>query len=102
MRFNQIAKMCVAGKRFSLLAILALTACATDQPGIEVRTVEKVVEVQKPCPGKVPVRPAPLGELPATLPAALATTLAKLAEWSAPGKYGDQAEAYFKTCPPSQ
>ena len=93
-------------KRLLALPVLLLTLtagmCSNDQPGIEVRTVEKVVEVQKPCPGKPPVRPAALGPLPSNLAGALAATLAKLAEWSAPGKYGDQAEAYFKACPPSQ
>lgn len=90
------------GAGLALVAVFTLTACSHEQPGIEVRTVEKVVEVQKPCPGKPPVHPAPLGPLPSNLASALAATLAKLAEWSAPGKYGDQAEAYVKACPPSE
>jgi hypothetical protein len=36
-------------------------------------------------------------------PVALAALLgAKLAEYSAPGKYADQAEAYFRACPPTR
>jgi hypothetical protein len=88
-------------RAITVAAVLALAGCSTDQPGIQIRTVEKIVEVQKPCPGKPPVRPAPLDPLPGNLTAALAQTLATLAEWSAPGKYGDQAEAYVAACPPS-
>lgn len=82
-------------------AMLLVSACATSQPGIEVRTVEVPVETQKPCPGTVPQRPAKIEPLADTAEAALAQALAKLAEWSAPGKYGDQAEAYFRACPSS-
>lgn len=88
-------------KRLALIAALALAGCETTQPGIEVRTVEKIVEVQRPCPATPPVRPTPLGSLPDTSPAALALVLAKLAEYSAPGAYADRAEAYFAACPPS-
>lgn len=86
----------------AIVALALLAACKTaPEPGIEVRTVEVVVETQKPCPGSVPTRPAPLGTLPAGMAAALAKTLAKLAEYSAPGKYADQAAAYFDACPPA-
>lgn len=86
------------------LAVISLntSACKTTQPGIEVRTVEVVKEVHAPCPGTPPVRPEPLGELPDNLASALAVTLAKLAEWSAPGQFGDKAEAYVEACPPSE
>lgn len=88
-------------RKFMLLTVLALSACATaKEPGIEVRTVEVPVEVQKPCPGTVPVRPAPIGALPTDLVALAAALGAKLAEWSDAGKYGDQAESYFRACPP--
>jgi hypothetical protein len=86
----------------AFMCAFMVAACQTTQPGIEVRTVEKVVEVQRPCPGTPPVRPAPLGELAATSPAALAQVLAKLAEWSGEGQFGDRAEAYFEACPPSE
>lgn len=82
-------------------ALALLAACQTAEPGIEVRTVEVVREVQKPCPGKPPVRPAPLGPIMATAEAALAQALAKLAEYSAPGQFADQADAYVEACPPS-
>lgn len=82
-------------------ASAALMACATaKEPGIEVRTVEVPVEVQKPCPGIVPVRPAPLGLLPNDLTALAALLGAKLVEYAGDGKYADQADAYFKSCPP--
>lgn len=44
-----------------IISPLLLAACqTTGEPGIEVRVVEKVVEVQRPCPGEKPERPAPL------------------------------------------
>jgi hypothetical protein len=85
-----------------LAGLLFIGACQTAEPGIEVRTVEVVREVQKPCPGTPPVRPAPLGPLMATAEAALAQALAKLAEYSAPGQFADQADAYVEACPPAQ
>lgn len=89
-------------KSLAILAALALAACATDQPGIEVRTVTVEKPVEKPCPGIPPVRPAKLDPLPDNPVSALALVLAKLAEYSAPGKYADQAEAYFAACPPAK
>ena len=83
------------------LALLTLTACAHTQPGIEVRTQTVYVPQLKPCPAKVPTRPDKLGELPSDANAALALVLGKLAAYSAPGKYADQASLYFQTCPPS-
>jgi len=99
-----------------LAAVLLLSACAspTPQPAIvlaqpepadtpaEIQT-ETVREIVRPCSARLPKRPDPL---PADLPrhpVALAALLgAKLAEYSAPGKYADQAEAYFRACPPSR
>lgn len=86
--------------KLAILAVLALAGCAHSEPAIEVRTVEKVVQVETPCPAARPQRPAALAPLPPQLAAALAATLAKLAEYSAPGKFADQAEAYFTACPP--
>lgn len=84
------------------VALLALSACATTKEhGIEVRAQTVEVPALKPCPGKVPVRPAPLGPLASDEDAALAQVLAALAAYSAPGKYADQAEAFFRTCPPA-
>lgn len=84
-----------------LAGLLFIGACQTAESGIEVRTVEVVREVQKPCPGTPPVRPTPLGPLMATAEAALAQALAKLAEYSAPGQFADQADAYVEACPAS-
>ena len=90
-------------KPAGILALgLILTGCQTSEPGIEVRTVEVVREVQKPCPGTPPVRPEPLGPLMATAEAALAQALAKLGEYSAPGQFADQAMAYVAACPPAE
>lgn len=86
----------------AVAANIALAACQTTQPGIEVRVVEKLVEVQKPCPATPPVRPRPLGALPDTSPAALALVLAKLREYADDGKFADRAEAYFQTCGAAQ
>lgn len=82
---------------------LALVACGTTpEPGIEVRIQRVPVEVLKPCPAEVPVRPGPLGALDPDPVIALAQSLATLAEYSGPGKYADKAEAYFETCPPAE
>lgn len=81
---------------------LLLTACAsarTAEPAVQIRTVTRTVEVAKPCPVTKPVRPAPLAKPLPTDGIALAATLAlKLGEWSAPGGYGDRAEAALDTC----
>lgn len=93
-------------KRLLLLPVVMLTLpaamCEHSEPGIEVRTVEVVKEVQAPCPGTVPDRPKPLGPLKPSVEAALAQALAKLAEYSAAGQFADQAFAYFEACPPAE
>ena len=87
-------------KIFPLLAAVALAGCATtSDPAVEVRYVEVVVEVQKPCPGPVPVRPKPLARpLPSELDKLVITLAQKLAEYSDPGNYADQADAWIKRC----
>lgn len=80
------------------IAALSLGACQHNQPGVEVRVVEKLVPVATPCPATAPERPAPLGELPEHAQQALAQALAALAAYSAPGMYADQAEAWFDAC----
>jgi len=88
-----LSRIMVAG-----VALSTLAACHHTQPGVEIRTVEKIVEVQRPCPATAPERPAPLGELPEHAQQALAQALAALAAYSAPGMYADQAEAWFSAC----
>lgn len=84
-----------------VLLPLVATACATPrQPAVEVQIQKVYVPQLKPCPAKVPVRPGKLGALPGDANAALAATLSKLGEYSAPGKYADEAELYFRVCPP--
>lgn len=80
---------------------LLLSACGagTPPPAVEIRTVTRTVEVAKPCPVTKPARPAPLAKPFPTDAVALAATLAlKLGEWSAPGGYGDRADAALDTC----
>lgn len=89
-------------KLFVTVAALTLAACQHNQPGVEVRTVEVVKLEQAPCPGIPPERPEPLGPLPQHAATALAHVLAKLAEYSAPGKFADQALAYVEACPPAE
>jgi hypothetical protein len=70
-----------------LLAADALAACGTDQsrPAVEIRTVTKTVEVQKPCAVTPPVRPAPLDKpLPTDLGRLVAVLGAKLVEYAGP------------------
>ena len=92
-------------RRWFFLPVILLTLpaamCETREPGIEVRTVEVIKEVQKPCPGTVPARPPKLGPLASTSEGALAQVLAALAEYSGAGQYADRAELYFRICPPA-
>jgi len=85
----------------ALLPIAMLAACGTDQsrPAVEIRTVTKTIEAQKPCPVTKPARPA---SLPRPLPTdatklVIALTL-KLAEWAGPGGYGERADSALTTC----
>lgn len=85
---------------FQVAPLFLIAACATPGPvGVRVETVERVVETQRPCPGEKPARPAPLDRpLPTDAVALAALLAAKLAEWSAPGMYGDQADAIMTRC----
>jgi hypothetical protein len=84
-----------------LLAADALAACGTDQsrPAVEIRTVTKTVEVQKPCAVTPPVRPAPLDKpLPTDLGRLVAVLGAKLVEYAGPGGFADRATAAIDQC----
>lgn len=72
--------------------------CAHDEPAVEVRTVEVVKEVQKPCPGDVPKRPLPLGPLPSDLGKLAAVLGAKVAEYAGKGGYADRADTWMQRC----
>ena len=88
-------------KRLAIALTIVVAGCKTtsSEPGIEVRVVEKVVEVQKPCPGERPKRPTPLAlPLPDNAIALAAVLGAKLAEYAAPGKYADKADALISRC----
>lgn len=87
-------------QKLQIATLLLLAGCATDTtPGIEVRTVEVVRETQRPCPVTKPTRPAPLERpLPADSVALAALLGAKLAEWAAPGGYGERADAAIEIC----
>ena len=84
------------------VAALALSACAHDQsapPAVEVRYQTVTKEVQRPCGVTVPTRPAPLAKpYPSDAVQLAATLAAKLAEWSAPGGFGDRAVAALEIC----
>ena len=67
-------------------------------PGVRVEYQDRVVETQRECKVKEPERPAPLGKLPTDAVALAAMLGAKLAEYTAPGKYADRAEAAIKAC----
>lgn len=90
-------------RNFRIVApAILLSACATTNappPAVQIRTVTKTVEVQRPCSVTKPVRPAPLTKPIPTDAIALAAALAlKLAEWSGPGGYGDRAASAIDTC----
>lgn len=86
----------------ALLALVALSACATDQtppPAVQIKPVPQIVEVQRPCQVTVPARPAPLAKPYPTDALQLAAFLgAKLAEYSGPGGYAERADAALRTC----
>lgn len=84
--------------RLLCLSIIALSGCASSEPGIEVRTVEVVRTVQAPCPGPRPERPEPLGPLPTDAVKLAAVLGAKLLEYAGPGMYADRADAIFDRC----
>lgn len=83
---------------FLAISPLFLYGCSTPEPGVEVRTVTKIVEVQRPCPGVAPDRPAPLGPLPTDAVKLAAVLGAKLAEYSGSGGFADRAEAIMRRC----
>lgn len=89
--------------RLALILIpLALSACARPDappPGVEVRVVETVKEVRRPCPVTKPKRPAPLAKPLPTDAVQLAELLgAKLLEYAGPGAFADRADAALETC----
>ena len=82
----------------ALLCAATLTACSTPTAGIEIRTVEVVKEVQRPCAAVAPARPAAVGSLPAQAGDAVLVLAAKLLEWAGEGGYADRAEAAIGEC----
>lgn len=97
---RSIIKRTVIGTMWSG-AGFAVASCGgtTTPPAVEVRTVTKTVEVQRPCSVTAPPRPA---KLPRPLPTdsvALAALLAEhLAQYDAPGGFADRALAAIATC----
>jgi len=89
--------------RYMLLAPFALLAgCGTGAvppPAVEIRTVTKTVEVQRPCPVTQPARPLRLVKPLPTDAVKLAATLGSaLAAYSAPGAWADRMEAALNEC----
>jgi hypothetical protein len=85
---------------FVIMACLPAAMCTRpDQPGIQIRTVEVVREVQRPCPVVKPQRPSQLAKPLPTDAVQLAALLgAKLLEWAGPGGYGERADAALARC----
>ena len=79
-----------------------LSACATTRgslPAVEIRTVEVVKEVQRPCPVAIPERPAPLVRpLPEDSTQLSALLGLKLAEYAGPGGFADRVLAALVLC----
>lgn len=95
--------MLLATSRVLLAAFpLLLAACGANpnaRPAVEIRTVERVVEVAKPCPVTKPDRPAKLSRpLPSDSVALAALLGAKLLEYDGPGGFADRALAALNTC----
>jgi hypothetical protein len=81
------------------LAVM-LTGCTHTQQGVEIRTVERVVEVQKPCPVVKPERPATVNktDIPKQAQDAVLYLYAALMGWQGAGMYGDKADAAIDVC----
>ena len=83
----------------ALLAAITLSACATTQPGVRVKTVTVTKEVQRPCAVKPIERPAKLTRPLPTDAIALALTLqAKLLEYAGPGGWAERMEGALAIC----
>ncbi len=85
-------------------AMLLLAGCAGGPRPVDMQIVERVVEVQRPCPMTAPTRPAKIGPLPVNAIDALKLVGAKLLEYAGPGAYADRADAAIAICaspPPS-
>lgn len=81
--------------------MLGAAGCASTKspPAVEVHVVEKLVEIQRPCPVKKPDRPGPLARPLPTDSIQLNALLAlKLADYAAPGGYTDKLEALLAIC----
>lgn len=81
---------------FSIALLLA--GCATGPRPVKIETVERVVEVQRPCPVAKPARPAKVGTLPANVLDTVKLLAAKLLEYAGPGGYADKADAALTLC----
>jgi hypothetical protein len=80
---------------------LALAGCATKPitPAVQIKVVERVVEVARPCAVTRPALPAKLVEPYPTDAVKLAIMLAqKLADYSGPGGYAERADSALVLC----
>lgn len=89
--------------RFSAaFGVISLAGCAgsnSPPPAVQIKTVERVVEVAKPCPAKKPDRPAKLVRPLPTDAVALAAVLgAKVLEYDGDGGFADRALAALDIC----
>lgn len=86
---------------FAVIPFALVTACSHPDcppPGVRVEYQDRVVETQRECQVKKPARPKPIATLPTDAVALAAVLGAKLAEYSAPGKYADKMESALDSC----
>lgn len=89
----------IAAASVILLCLPAAMCGERPEPGIQVRTVEVIKEVQRPCPVTKPVKPAPIAKPYPSDAVQLAALLAlKLAEYAGPGGYAERADAAIERC----
>lgn len=89
----------IAAAAAIILCLPAAMCGERPEPGIQIRTVEVVKEVQRPCPVTKPSRPAPLAKpYPSDAVQLAAALTAKLLEYAGPGGYAERADAAIDRC----
>lgn len=89
-------------KRLTLATGLLISGCATDggsPPAVQIRTVEVVKEVPRPCPVKAPPRPPAMSRpLPSDAIALAAALALQLSLYTAPGGWADKMTSALDKC----
>lgn len=85
-----------------VICSVALAGCGskTLEPAIEIKTVEVIKEIQRPCGVAKPTRPVELKRVDVLSIAtdAVRQIYARLQEWQGHGGYGDQASDALDIC----